>query len=151
MSSLQFYDRAMSSRHRIVTLAVVVLMGLVAGPTAAGAAKKPKAPCVFKLARIKADHTRVRIRMTCHQKLVVNIRFTLKKYTVKTFKPFPGAQCGIQSRHVAGCIYGNGAPMNKTVTAIVGIDKRAPAHDTRFAVVQMFISGGHDMFEVLAY
>jgi hypothetical protein len=141
----------MSSRRWIVTLVAVVLMALVAGPTAVDAARKPKPPCGFELARNKADHTRVRIRMTCHRKLVVNIRFTLKKYTVKTFKPFPGAQCSIQSPHVAGCIYGNGAPVNKAVSAVVGIDSQAPRHDTHFGLVQVFISGDHESGEPLAY
>jgi hypothetical protein len=141
----------MSSRRAIVTLVAVLLMALVAGPSAVDAAKKPKPPCGFKLARNKADHSRVRIKMTCHRKLVVNIRFTLKKYTVRTFKPFPGAQCSVQSKHVAGCIYGNGAPVNKAVSAVVGIDRQAPAHDTHFGLVQMFISGGHDTEEPLGY
>jgi hypothetical protein len=139
------------SRRGIVTLVAVVLMALVAGPTAADAARNPKRPCGFKVARSKSDHTRVRITMTCHQKLVVNIRFTFKKYTVKTFMPFPGAQCSVQSQHVAGCIYGNGAPLNKAVSAVVGLDRKAPTHDTHFGLVQMFISGGHDFGEPLAY
>jgi hypothetical protein len=141
----------MRSPRGILALVAVVLMALVAGATAVDAAKKPKPPCDFKLARNKADHTRVRIKMTCHKKLVVNIRFTLKKHTVKTFTPFPGAQCSIQSQHVAGCIYGNGAPVNKAVTAVVGIDKPAPAHEKDFADVQMFISSGDEVGEQLGY
>ena len=141
----------MGSRRRILTLVAVVFVALVAGPTGVEAAKKPKPPCQFKLTRNKADHTRVRIKMICHHKLVVNIRFTFKKHTVKTFKSFPGAQCSIQSKHVAGCIYGSGAPMNEAVSAVVGVGPPAPAHDQHFADVQVFISGGHDYFEPLAY
>lgn len=141
----------MRSRGGIVTVVAVVLMALGAGPSAVGAATKHKVPCDFKLTRNKAHHTRVRIKMTCHKKLVVNIRFTLKKYTVKTFKPFPGAQCSIQSKHVAGCIYGNGAPLNKTVGAVVGFGPPAPPHDKHFADVVIFISGRSKYTKLLSY
>jgi hypothetical protein len=72
---------------------------------------------------------------------VVNIRFTLKKHKLTAFDGFPGAQCSIQSQHVVGCIHGNGAPVNKPVSAVVGIDLPASPHESHFARVQMFISG----------
>jgi hypothetical protein len=141
----------MRGRRGILTLVAVLLMALVAGPTAGDAAKKKKAPCDFKLARNKADHTRVRIKMTCHKKLVVNIRFTLKKHKVKTFNGFPGAQCSIQSQRTVGCVYGNGAPLNKPVSAVVGIDLPAFRHEKRFTRVEMFLSGGDPIGEQLGY
>jgi hypothetical protein len=137
----------------IVRLVAVVLVALVAVPTAADAAKKPKVPCDFKLARNNAHHDRVKIKMTCHRKLVVNVRFKLrKKYTATAFDGFPGAMCSVQSAHVVGCVFGgNGAPVGKAVLATVHTKPSAPAHDPHFTNVEIFISGGDAFGELLAY
>jgi hypothetical protein len=143
----------MSSRRWILTVVAVVLVALVAAPGAADATKKQKVPCDFKLSRDQAHHDRVKIKMTCHRKLVVNVRVKLrKKYTATSFAGFPGAICSVQSAHVVGCVFGgNGAPVGKAVHAVVGVNPPAPRHDKRFAHVAVFISGGGDFGEVLAY
>jgi hypothetical protein len=146
----------MPLRRTLLIALLITGLGLGGVPAAAdsvhSAAKKRKPPCGFKLARNKKHHDRVRMTMTCHRKLVVNIRFTFrKKYNVNGFTGFPGAQCSIQSAHVAGCIYGNGAPLNKAVTAVVSVAPPAAKHDKQFVNVQVFISGSHDYTEVLAY
>jgi hypothetical protein len=52
---------------------------------------------------------------------------------------------------VAGCIYGNGAPVNKAVGAVFELPIPAPPADPHFADVQLFISGGYEMGEQLGY
>jgi hypothetical protein len=143
----------MRSRRLILKLVAVVLVALVAAPSAVDAAKKPKAPCSFKLARNKAHHDRVRIKMTCHKKFVVNVRFKLrKKYTATAFDGFPGAFCSVQSAHVVGCVFGgNGAPVGKPTVATVHTKPPAPAHDPHFANVVIFISGADSFTEPLGY
>jgi hypothetical protein len=144
----------MVSRSWLLTFVAVVLLALVAGPTAVDAATKPKVPCDFKLSRNKAHHDRVKIKMTCHKKLVTNVRIKLrKKYTATAFDGFPGAFCSVQSAHVVGCVFGgNGAPVGKPVGSTVHTKPPAPAHDKHFADVVIFISGDTSSSgELLAY
>jgi hypothetical protein len=142
----------MRLRRISVGLAMIaVLAPVTAGDAHQVAAKKKKPPCGFKLTRNKAHHDTVSIRMTCHKKNVVNVRFTLKKYKITAFKGFPGGFCSIQSTHVAGCVIGPGAPVNKAVNATVRTQPAAPAKDAHYGVCNMFISGGSNYFEVLAY
>ena len=143
----------MWSRRGITTLVAAFSVALVAAPTAVDAAKKGKAPCDFKLARNKAHHDRVRIKMTCHKKFVVNVRFKLrKKYTATAFDGFPGGFCSVQSAHVVGCVFGgNGAPVGKAVAATVHTKLPAPVHDSHFADVVIFISGADSYTEPLGY
>jgi hypothetical protein len=142
----------MRPQRGILTLVAVVLVALVAGPAASDAAKK-KVPCSFKLARDKAQHDRVKIKMTCHKKLVTNVRFKLrKKYTATAFDGFPGGICSVQSAHVVGCVFGgNGAPVGKAVAATIHLKLPAPVKDSAFANVVIFISGGDTYFEPLGY
>src|ERR1700704_5041415 len=118
---------------RLRGVSACLVMIAVLAPAAAGdahpvaaAAKKKKPPCAFKLTRNRAHHDMVSIKMTCHRKNVVNVRFTLKKYKITAFKGFPGGFCSIQSTHVAGCVIGAGAPVNKAVRATVGTQPAAP-------------------------
>ncbi|MEA2449078.1 MAG: hypothetical protein QOG63_1010 [Thermoleophilaceae bacterium] len=144
----------MSPRRGIHTLVAVALVALLAAPsTVDAAAKKHKVPCDFKLSRNKAHHDRVKIKMTCHRKFVVNVRFKLrKKYTASGFDGFPGAICSVQSARVVGCVFGgNGAPVGKPVAATVHTLPPAPRHDAHFAHVVIFISGGDSFGELLAY
>jgi hypothetical protein len=53
---------------------------------------------------------------------------------------------------VVGCVFsGNGAPNGKAVFATVHTAPAAPAHDSQFANVEIFISGGDSFGELLAY
>jgi hypothetical protein len=143
----------MTGRRVALAAALVALLAPSLAPahTVHSAAKK-KHPCAFKLARNSAHHDRVKISMTCHKKFVTNVRFTVKKHTVTGFTGFPGAICSVQSQHVAGCVFGgNGAPNGKTVQSVIDVGPPAPPHDSQFANVVVFISGGHDYFEVLGY
>jgi hypothetical protein len=134
----------------------LVALAVLAPPAASGtqpvaAKKKKKPPCAFKLARNKTHHDTVAIKMTCHRKNVVNVRFTLKKYKITAFKGFPGGFCSIQSTHVAGCVIGQGAPVNKAVDASVHTLPAAPAKDAKYGIVEFFISGDTTYTEVLSY
>jgi hypothetical protein len=141
----------MSLRHVSVCIVVIAaLMAAAAGGAQAVVAKK-KPPCGFKLTRNKAHHDMVTVKMTCHRKNVVNVRFTLKKYTIIAFKGFPGGFCSIQSKHVAGCVIGPGAPVNKALSATIRTQPAAPAKAAHYGVANMFISGGSSYFEILAY
>jgi hypothetical protein len=142
----------MSLRRVSVWLVVfAVLAPAAAGGAQPLAAKKKTPPCGFKLKRQKAHHDTVTIKMTCHRKNVVNVRFTLKKYTVIAFTGFPGGICSIQSKHVAGCVIGSGAPVNKAVVATVRTQPAAPVKDARYGIASMFISGDSTYTELLAY
>jgi hypothetical protein len=143
----------MRPQRVILAIVVVLLLGLVGGPTAVDAAKKHKVPCGFKLSRNKAHHDRVKIKMTCHRKFVVNVRFKLRrKYTATAFDGFPGAICSVQSDHVVGCVFGgSGAPKDKAVVATVHFKLPAPVKDPHFADVELFISDGENSGEQLGY
>jgi hypothetical protein len=136
-----------------IALAVLLAFVPVSATTGQPVAKKRKPPCDFKLARNPANHSRVKIKMTCHKKFVTNVRFTLrKKYTVKSFQGFPGGFCSVQSKHVAGCVFGgNGAPNGKAVKAVVEVLVPVPKHDNHFADVEIFLSGGDPIGEQLGY
>ena len=142
----------MRLRRITVGLAMIaVLAPAAAGGAQSAAAKKKPPPCGFKLTRNKAHHDTVTVKMTCHRKNVVNVRFTLKKYKIVALKGFPGGFCSIQSTHVAGCVIGPGAPVGKTLSATVQTKPAAPAKDAHYGIATMFISGGSNYFEVLAY
>jgi hypothetical protein len=134
-------------------MVLVALILLAPTPAAAPAAKKRKPPCDFKLSRGKTHHDRVQIKMTCHRKLVVNVRFTVrKKFTVQAFKGFPGGFCSVQSARAAGCVFGGqGAPKGKAVSAVVIVRPVADARDPSFTNVQIFISGEDTFQELLGY
>jgi hypothetical protein len=139
-------------RLALALVAALALTGVAGNPLAA-AKKKPKPPCDFKLARDKSHHDTVKIKMTCHKKLVTNVRFKLrKKYTITAFDGFPGGFCSVQSARVAGCVFGGqGAPLNKAVSAKVHVLVPVPAKDEHFADVEIFLSGGDPIGEQLGY
>jgi hypothetical protein len=142
----------MGLRRIGVWLAVIaVLVPAAAGGAQPVPAKKKKPPCGFKLTRNKAHHDMVKIKMTCHRKNVVNVKFTLKKYEITDFKGFPGGFCSIQSTHVAGCVIGPGAPVDKAVYATVSTKPAAPAKDAHYGIANMFISGDSSYGELLNY
>jgi hypothetical protein len=136
----------------VLALALAALATVCVAPAATEAAKK-KVPCDFKLARPKAHHDQVKIKMTCHRKFVQNVRFKLrKKYTATAFDGFPNAICSVQSAHVVGCVFsGNGAPNGKAVFATVHLKVLVPVHDSHFADVEIFLSGGDPIGEQLGY